>query len=228
MAKKTPDSKRRRADTTDDEKPVSKQKTRHNSRTTTPPTDSMRSPPPTDSMRSAIATGPPPVRFTSNPKITASAAKKLPPIPMDDDLVPPVMNPKQQSQALLASDIKQKRSQPPPTSPMSPAAKQHLEFSETEEEDEVATSSSVSFSWLLAILLFAIAGSAGFVHQRIVQELQTQCKGHSQNFDWSQKQLKRAIVERKAAGEDLEVVRTEFVELVHEIRAISRQQLISR
>lgn len=213
MAKSTPENKRRRADMVDDDKPKSKQKTRHiKGQANTPPSSSMTSP---------IATSPPPVRHNPNPKVTASAAQNIPPPPMDDDMVPPVMTSKQQQQSKASSksQTKQKESK-------SPAKKEPTGY--PEEEEYVEHRSSAKFSWLLAILLFLVAGSAGFVHQRIVQELQTQSKGHSQNFDWSQKQLKRLIEERNEMKDELEAVRTEYLELVQEIRATSRRQLISR
>eukprot|EP00980_Cylindrotheca_fusiformis_P003045 scaffold713_cov131-Cylindrotheca_fusiformis.AAC.3 len=234
MANSTPENKRRRGDDGDDQKPRSKQKTKHanTSRTTTPPTARM-----TSVTAGATTSSPPPVRHHPNPKVTASATKGIPPPPMvggdDVDLVPPEMTSPTLQQSKASSNSLKSGQRKEQNKRSKTQNGKIFEEEENKEEDEIVleagtNTAGAQFSWLYAILLLLVAGSAGLVHQRIVQELHTQCKGHKRNYEYAQKQLNWVVEERNLVKNDLESVSADYFDLIHEIQATSRQQLISR
>jgi len=191
---------------------------------------------------SGATQNPPPMQSQPNPTVPASAVMQIPPPPIDesavhwnDDMIPPAMN------ASTISKVMQETGGDKPeesTSTQQSEVKEEVapmgEDGEPEDTDPHPQKNSACFSWLLALLLFGIAGSAGFVHQRIVQDLQTQLMGYQQDLDYSQAKITRlgndeklAMEEQKLAMGQVENIRGELINLVHEIRYLSRQQLMA-
>lgn len=179
-------------------------------------------------------TNPPPIRLHSNPKVSASAVKGVPPPPIeeeeeengdDDDMVPPTMVNLQSASSTkaTASTRKTEASDDDKKESVTPVEDEVPE--ETEGDETASSGGGTCFNFLLVFLLIGLGCSAGFVHQRIVQDLQTQLRGYQQDLQHTESKMIYLMDERNGAIQQKELVRTELIDLVYEIRYFARQQL---
>jgi hypothetical protein len=203
MKTKTSNNKRLRDTAKDSESPTSAQKKQH----LAPP---------------SITTGPPPVQPSPHAKIDAIAATQvISPPPIDnDDLVPPNMidQKQQQPQTVLASAIHKETSS-------APASPQKTSFDsccdseiDVSEGSTTTTKSTNRVSWLYAILLFGIAGSAGFIHQSIVQDFELQIKKYKSDVEWSESQRSQLLEKHAVVKMQHEKVQLEREEMENQIK----------
>lgn len=172
---------------------------------------------------------PPPMQLHTNPKVPSSAVNGIPPPPIEesaegngeDDMVPPAMNIKSVSKdgKLKGSKEISGEKMEKSTGAVEDEAPEEIELEET------PSGGGACFNFLLVLFLIGLGCSAGFVHQRIVQDLQTQLKGYQQDLKHSESQMATLVQERDAVSEQTENIRGELLDLVHEIRYFSHQQL---
>mmetsp|Transcript_20648 Transcript_20648/g.50707 ORF Transcript_20648/g.50707 Transcript_20648/m.50707 type:complete len:404 (+) Transcript_20648:81-1292(+) len=187
--------------------------------------------PPTQEATEEAMTNPPPMQLHSNPKVSSSAVKGIAPPPIDngddndnDDMVPPP--------AMMNHGSTKASSSPAKSSPAkengNEAPQEMMEPEEDEETPSHGAGGGASFNILLVCLLIGLGCSAGFVHQRIAQDLQLQLKGYQQELLHTNEEM--ALLKEKGNNvamitEQVDQVRSELIDLVHEIRYFARQQL---
>lgn len=190
-----------------------------------------RTPPEAIVSPAAYATGPPRLPRQSHGKVDAKTAKALPPPPMDsdNDLKPPTMGFVQRAQAMLASQVKTEVKVSAKSPKKSPKRKATPKKNNVDEESiGEEPSRHGKFNLLVAFLLFATAGWAGFVHQGIVQGLKAQADGHLADFNWAQGQMKQSAQERNAAQEGNSRLLENLQQMKNDIQVSSKLQLRSR
>ncbi|CAJ1943431.1 unnamed protein product [Cylindrotheca closterium] len=194
---------------------------------------------PTQATGEAIS-NPPPIQLHSNPKVSSSAVKGIPPPPIEeeeggnnngsDDMIPPAMTVNlKTSSSKKATASKSKAESSAKKESSSSLVEEVEEEEEALEEMEDASShgggGGATFNLLLVLLLLGLGCSAGFVHQRIVQDLQLQLKGYQQDLRHSESSIATLAEERNGAVEQADKIRSELIDLAHEIRYFARQQL---